>query len=143
MPADPTAVLRADHRTIERLLREIADGDPSALPPIVQELATVLQAHLELEERALYPVAEEQAGESEHRQVRSALIQVQALSPDGPGFGAAVAELAAAFGHHVQDLESEVFPRLVEELDATGLEQLDEAIADGRRQLGLPARDDG
>jgi len=149
MPVDPTAVLRADHRQVERLLREIAESDPPARPPLVQELATNLEAHMELEEHHLYPLVaealgqeEEEEGESEHELARIGLAKVQELSPDGPGFMAALEMLKAGIGHHVEDEESEMFPQLNEKLDADGLETLDHRLTDARKVLGLPTRAD-
>jgi hypothetical protein len=55
---------------------------------------------------------------------------------------AALDMLKAGIGHHVEDEESEMFPRLNEKLDAARLEQLDEELTAGRRRLGLPTRDD-
>ncbi|HEY8544233.1 MAG TPA: hemerythrin domain-containing protein [Acidimicrobiales bacterium] len=149
MPVDPTAVLRADHRQVERLLQQIADSEPVARPPLVEELTTALEAHMELEERLLYPVVadelgreEEMEGESEHELARIGLAKVVELSPDGPGFMAALDMLKAGISHHVEDEETEMFPELNEQLDAARLEQLDAELTAARERLGLPTRED-
>jgi hemerythrin-like domain-containing protein len=131
-------------------MQEIADGEPSTRTPLVEELATALQAHMELEEHLLYPVVaeelgreEEQEGESEHELARIGLAKVQELAPDGPGFMAALDMLKAGIGHHVEDEESEMFPQLNDKLDAARLERLDQEMTAERRRLGLPTSEEG
>lgn len=149
MATDPTLMLRGDHRKVEHLLHQIEEADPADRAALVEELTTDLTAHMKLEEDLLYPVivdvlGEEEAAEAEneHEMARMGLTKVGELSPDGPGFMAALETLKATISHHVHDEEDEVFPQLTEKLDQARLSRLAEQMDEVRSQLGLPTNAD-
>lgn len=126
---DPTKMLEADHRQVEELFTQIKEAKGADRAKLVDQLATALLAHMELEERVVYPkiamvigTESVQEAENEHRLARDALKDVIAMSPDEPGIGAAIDALEAGIAHHVEDEESEVFPKL----RSDGTRQLEE-----------------
>ena len=140
---DPTKLLEADHRSVEDLFDRIEQAEGDARTPLIEELRTSLTAHMELEERTLYPamapVTGEEAveeGNTEHELARKALADVVDLGPDEPGFGAALDALKAGIEHHVEEEENEVFPKLREDGDV--LERVATPIMTARLELGLP-----
>ena len=141
---DPTKLLEADHRTVEALFDKIEKAEGAARTPFIDELATSVKAHMELEEQVVYPAMEPvtgaetvQEGVTEHELARKALADMVALAPDEPGFGAAMEAVKAGITHHVEEEERDVFPKLRKE----GQEQL-AAMATPfmtkRLELGLP-----
>lgn len=140
---DVTKLLEADHRIVEDLFERIEQGEGEERTALVQELATSLRGHMQLEEQVLYPAMEPvtggeavQEGTTEHELARKALDDLIALAPDEPGFMAALDVVKAGIEHHVEDEEGEVFPQLRQ--DGTVLERIATPFMQTRTELGLP-----
>jgi iron-sulfur cluster repair protein YtfE (RIC family) len=141
---DVTRILEADHRQVEELFSKIEKAEGTERASLVEELATSLKAHMELEETVLYPVMKPvtgaeavQEGNTEHELARKALADMVKLTPDEPGFGAAMEACKAGIEHHVEEEEDEVFPKLRND----GQQVLDEVATpfmQKRLELGLP-----
>lgn len=141
---DVTKILEADHRKVEDLFEQIEKAEGEARTPLIDELATSLRAHMELEEQILYPAMEPitgaepvQEGVTEHELARKALQDMIALAPDEPGFGAARDAVKAGIEHHVEEEENEVFPELRSDGPQV-LEQIATPFMQKRQELGLP-----
>jgi iron-sulfur cluster repair protein YtfE (RIC family) len=142
---DPTKLLEADHRQVEQLFEQIEPAEGEERASLVDQLATALRGHMELEEQIVYPAMGEvtgeeavQEGEKEHELARKALQDMIALSPDQPGFDGALAAVKAGIEHHVEEEEGEYFPQFRKE----GREQLaaiEAPFLAKRRELGLPS----
>jgi iron-sulfur cluster repair protein YtfE (RIC family) len=120
---DVTKLLEADHRQVEELFTAIEAAEGPDRTPLIEELATALKAHMQLEEDVLYPVMAPATGEeaveeanTEHELARKSLQEMLDLAPDEPGFGAALEATKAGIEHHVEEEENEVFPKLREAL---------------------------
>lgn len=141
---DATKILEADHRQVEALFEQIQEAEGEQRVALIDELATSLRGHMELEEQVVYPVMEPVTGEedvqegvTEHELARKALEDVVRLAPDDPGFGAALEVLQAGIEHHVKDEEDEVFPKL-RQGGAEVLDQIAAPFMQKRAALGLP-----
>jgi hypothetical protein len=141
---DITKILEADHRQAEDLLAQIERAEGAERTPLIEELATALTGHMQLEEQVVYPafesvVGEEdiQEGNTEHELARKALADVQRLGPDDPGFGAALDALKAGIEHHVKDEETEMFPTVRKEGERA-LADVATPFMTKRLELGLP-----
>jgi iron-sulfur cluster repair protein YtfE (RIC family) len=141
---DPTKLLEADHRTVEALFDEIKSAEGDARSPLIDELATSLRAHMELEEKVLYPAMESVTGaetveeaNTEHELARKTLAEMLNLAPDKPGFEAALESVKAGIEHHVQDEETEVFPKLRKQGESV-LREIATPFMHTRSELGLP-----
>jgi iron-sulfur cluster repair protein YtfE (RIC family) len=144
---DPTKLLEADHRKVEDLFAKIDEAEGDARGPLVDELATALLAHMQLEEQVLYPAMEPVTGDEavvegnkEHELAPESLQNMIDLAPDDPGFGAAMEATKAGIEHHVEEEEHEVFPELRK--DATVLEEIATPFMTLRIELGLPMEAD-
>ena len=141
---DVTKMLEADHRTVEALFTKIEKAEGSTRGQLIDELATSVKSHMELEEKVLYPKMASITGDesvqeanTEHELARKTLEEMLALAPDEPGFGAALESVKAGIEHHVKEEEGEVFP----ELRKSGQSLLDEIATpfmQTRVSLGLP-----
>jgi hemerythrin superfamily protein len=141
---DPTKLLEADHRTVEALFDQIKSAEGDARTPLIDELATSLRSHMELEERVLYPAMEPVTGaetveeaNTEHELARKTLAEMLNLAPDKPGFEAALESVKAGIEHHVGEEESEVFPKLRKEGERI-LSDIATPFMHKRAELGLP-----
>jgi hypothetical protein len=141
---DPTKLLEADHREVESLFDQIESTEGPARQPFIDQLATALQAHMELEESVVYPGIEPavgseavQEGVTEHKLARNDLAAMLALAPDEPGFGAALEAVKAGIGHHVEEEESEVFPQARKDGPEL-LAEMEHTFLRKRQELGLP-----
>ena len=130
--------LTEEHRKVERLLDQLADSDEGAeREELISELESSLGTHMEVEERFVYPIVtdvlgaeDKHEGVNEHDLARDGLVKLRELQ-DEPGFGAAVDMLKAGIGHHVEEEERDMFPKLRQ--DAT-----DRIAASIRRVCTLP-----
>ena len=126
---DPTKLLEADHRQVEALFEAIDKASGDDRRPLIDELVTSVRAHMELEEKVLYPamgpVTGKEAveeGNTEHELARKSLQDMVDLAPDEPGFGLALEATKAGISHHVEEEEGEIFPELRK--DGTVLDQI-------------------
>jgi iron-sulfur cluster repair protein YtfE (RIC family) len=138
---DPFARLIQDHREVEQLFEQIKEPEGDERQQLVATLAQSLRLHFVLEEDLVYPLVAEdveaemaEEGEIEHGLARDGLQKVEELSPDGPGFEAALEMLAAGIEHHVQDEETEAFPKLREQLDGDEQADLGRRLSEAREQ---------
>ena len=141
---DPTKLLEADHRMVEALFSQIEKAKGEARTPLIEELATNLRAHMELEESTVYPDLEPivgsetvQEGTKEHELARKTLEDVLALAPDDPGFGGALEALKAGIEHHVHEEEDQVFPKARKQGQDT-LAAMSTPVMHKRMELGMP-----
>jgi len=139
---NPIMMLQADHRRVEALFARIGTTDNGERLGLVKQLLSALRVHMELEENHVYPLlasevdadlAEE--AEVEHQLARDGLAQLEEFAPDEPGFDAALTMVIAGIEHHVQEEESEAFPRLASELGADRLADLARQLTSVRAEL--------
>jgi hemerythrin superfamily protein len=145
---DVTKILEADHRMVEALFSKIEKAKGDERTPLIEELATSLRGHMELEERVVYPAMKPVTGEEpvqegikEHELARSSLEEMVALAPDEPGFGAALEAVKAGIEHHVEEEEGEVFPQLRSQGEQV-LAEMATPFMSTRLELGLPMEAD-
>src|SRR5690606_507388 len=113
-----------DHREVERLFDEL-QRHPDKRPLLTPVLASLLIAHSRAEEAEVYPVAKDEAGESEavphsqreHAQAERTLARLTEADPQSPEFDRLLSELVEAVDHHVEEEESTVLPGIRERLD--------------------------
>jgi iron-sulfur cluster repair protein YtfE (RIC family) len=141
---DPTKLLEADHRTVEDLFDQIKNAEGDARTPLIDELATSLRGHMELEEQVLYPAMQPVTGDeavqeanTEHELARKTLAEMLALAPDKPGFEGALEAVKAGIEHHVEEEEGEIFPKLRSKGDGV-LSEIATPLLHKRTELGLP-----
>lgn len=112
-------VLIDDHHKVRDLFKQFAGGTDHALAlKICQELTM----HATLEEEIVYPVlrrdvdpglAEE--AEEEHDEAKKLIMQIEAMEPGDPELPAVMTRLERTVEHHVEEEESEAFPKLEEQ----------------------------
>lgn len=138
-------MLKEDHRRVERLFKQFEKtGDRAfvAKRSIVDRIIEELSAHAAIEEQLFYPAiratvpgTEEMALESleEHRIVKWVLSELDGMKPQDERFDAKVTVLIENVRHHVDEEESDLFPRVRGELGRKALGELGEALGDLKR----------
>jgi iron-sulfur cluster repair protein YtfE (RIC family) len=111
-------VLIDDHHKVRDLFKQFGGGTDHALAlKICQELTM----HAMLEEEIVYPVlrrdvdadlAEE--AEDEHDEMKQLIMQVQAMESGDPQLPIVMERLQRTLEHHVEEEETEAFPKLEE-----------------------------
>jgi hemerythrin-like domain-containing protein len=121
----PNAVtmLKAEHATIKRLLRQLAETSDRAVKQresLVNELEQVLKMHAQIEEEVFYPAfkaitegdeAEEMFYEAaeEHHVVDMVLPALKTANPKSHEFKAKAKVLKELVEHHIREEEGEMF----------------------------------
>lgn len=123
----PNAItmLKADHATVKRLLRELDESGERATKQRERLLADIereVKIHSQLEEELFYPTFKKCAEKSEaedlfyeateeHHVVDMVLPELKATSPKTPEFAAKAKVLRELIEHHVREEEGEMFPQ--------------------------------
>ncbi|MDA1368307.1 hemerythrin domain-containing protein [Glycomyces algeriensis] len=141
MSGDVVDLIMQDHREVERLfdkMRQFPDTRALAAPV----LSALLIAHSRAEEAAVYPVAKDEAGDSEevahsqeeHTQAEQLLKRLVETDPDSAKFVEVLTELEDSITHHVKEEESTVLPHMKEHLSEQRRMELGEAFAASRAE---------
>ncbi|MTV26489.1 hemerythrin domain-containing protein [Nitriliruptoraceae bacterium ZYF776] len=103
----------------------------------VRELITILVKHAEIEEQVFYPAVREAIPDladevdedlEEHHAAELLLWELDHLAPDAPRFDAKVKVLEELIVHHLDEEESDLFPRVREAMDETRRRELGGAM---------------
>jgi len=140
---DVLTMLEADHRYVDGLLGALSESEEGPeRERLVAELVGSLEIHMGFEEASIYPLLRRldreltTEGETEHQLTRDGLRQLRELVA-APGFGAAVDIVTAGIAHHVDDEETEAFPKLRAEIDERMLVELAGELFDAKRAGGV------
>ena len=120
---DVVDVLMTDHREVEAIFVELESrqGTPERRRQLADVVIAELVRHSVAEEAYVYPAARkalpdgDQLAEhdiSEHADAERTMQELEALDPSDPRFDEVLTRLTATIRHHVQDEESDLFPRL-------------------------------
>lgn len=135
-----------DHRNVRKLFKEYEKIHEKATAEDKQELAEQICSefllHADIEEQIFYPAVREaikdeeliDEAEVEHQTARDLIEQIQAMTPDDALYDAKVRVLGEYVEHHVEEEETEMFPKAKKaklELDVLG-QQMAEAKESAR-----------
>jgi hemerythrin superfamily protein len=138
---DVVDLIMQDHREVEWLFDELKTR-PEKRRLLVPTLTTLLTAHSRAEEAEVYPVARDEAGETEevahsqeeHVQAEQLLARLAETDPQSPEFDEVLNEVVEAVTHHVEEEESTVLPGMRKRLDDGRLAELGRAFAASRAE---------
>lgn len=142
---DAITLLKNDHRTVEQLFKRFEKaGDRAHVQKkqIVDRIIEELSVHAAIEEQVFYPVAravvpdtEDDVLESleEHHVVKWLLSELEDMEPEHERFDAKVTVLIESVRHHVEEEESDFFPKVRKQLGRNDLADLGEALAEAKK----------
>lgn len=139
MDYDVVDLIMQDHREVERLFEELK-SHPEKRPLLTPVLCSLLVAHSRAEEAEVYPVAKDEAGETdevehsqeEHAQAERLLERLQKADPESRQYDEVLKEVVDAVTHHVEEEETKVLPGMRQRLQQSRREELGKAFAASR-----------
>ena len=141
---DVVELILADHREFERLFRALRNRDEQRQARL-RELADLLVAHAEAEEREVYPQLKRAApeereeiahGHEEHLDGHEALAALQEVSDaDQDVFEERLEELVETVMHHVDEEERDVLNAAREHVEESTRQRLGDAFLQTRNDL--------
>jgi hemerythrin superfamily protein len=146
---DAVALIKADHREVEKLFNEFEDAGDRAYKTkqqLVSQIIKELEVHATIEEEIYYPAVDAKAKKDgkelvaeaveEHHVVKVLLSELATMSAEDDAFDAKVTVLIENVRHHVEEEEEELLPQSEEILGDEELARLGEAMAARKQQLG-------
>lgn len=121
---DGIALLREDHRAVNKLFNEFsATGDRAhaARRRLADKIITELSIHAGIEETVLYPRARAALPKAnddvlealeEHHIVKTTCAELEKMQPGDERFAAKMQVLIENVKHHIEEEETELFPKL-------------------------------
>jgi hemerythrin superfamily protein len=141
---DAITLLKNDHKTVEQLFKRFeksGDNAKAQKRKIVDRIIEELSVHAAIEEQVFYPVTravvpatEDIALESleEHHIVKWVLTELEKMDPSDERFDAKVTVLIENVRHHVEEEESDYFPKVREALGRKALGEIGDALKDAK-----------
>lgn len=127
-------LLKADHDKVKKLFKQFEGlaqkGDVAGKTLIANEICAELTAHAAAEEEVFYSAAREKIDDDdlineadvEHDTAKDLIAQLQSMKPTDPMYDAKMKVLDEYIMHHVEEEESEMFPKAREaDLDLKAL----------------------
>src|SRR6478736_5091935 len=142
---DAITLLKNDHRSVEKLFKRFEQAGDKAYAEkqkLVDRIIEELSQHAAIEEQVFYPVAratvpdtEDLALESleEHHIVKWVLSEIDGMDPHDERFDAKVTVLIENVRHHVEEEESDFFPKVRDQLGRKALVDLGEALTEAKK----------
>lgn len=130
---DVLELLKQDHRKVADLFQQIeATEVVKKHQQLFQRVKAELEAHMHIEETILYPSFEKHEelkditleAYEEHKQVKTLIREIAALSEGSERFDAKLKVLGENVEHHVEEEETEMFSKAKQHYDSAQLEQL-------------------
>jgi hemerythrin superfamily protein len=127
---DPIAMLEQDHRKVESLF---ADWQQSKAAAVAAQICMEFTVHAAIEEQSIYPVlardvpegeALEEEAEQDLVEAKQLIAQIEHAGFKGPQVDVAMEILHSTVTHHVEEEESEIFPKMRQSLGQDVLDPL-------------------
>lgn len=118
---DAIALLKADHRAVEKLFGQFEKArDDERRKQLADQICFELRVHMQIEEEILYPASRDVLSNDdivdeavvEHAQARDLMDEIEAMQPGEELYDAKMTVLGEQIEHHVEEEETEYFPKL-------------------------------
>ena len=140
---DAFELLKNDHAKVSSLFEQIeATTDTTTRQGLFTQVKQELDVHAHIEETILYPVLK-QAAETreiteeayeEHQEVKDLLAKLAATPADSEEWSDMIVELKENVEHHVEEEESEMFPKARTVLSAEQITDIGAKLAAEKQQ---------
>jgi hemerythrin superfamily protein len=144
---DAIKLLKGQHRDVEKLFEAFESAGTKEKQALFDRIADALAVHATIEEKIFYPAAKSektkdllQEAVEEHLSVKRLIADLMELSPSDESFDAKVKVLKEQVEHHVEEEETEMFPKTKSTLDAATLEELGAQMESMAGQLEAAGR---
>jgi hemerythrin superfamily protein len=143
---DAITSLREDHKRVKKLFTQFEkiadDGTAEAKKNVVAEIIRELSVHAAVEETVFYPTVRREAKEledvvleglEEHHIAKWTLAELDGMEPSDERYTPKVKVLTESVKHHIEEEESEMFPKVREAMGRKALQELGEALEAARK----------
>ncbi|MGX5359927.1 hemerythrin domain-containing protein [Kocuria sp. KH4] len=140
---DVVDILTADHRDMLELIGQIKDApEPARRRELADTVIAEVMRHAVAEEMHVYPAVEEHVPDGakevehdkrEHDEIVQVMKKLEDTDASGPAFLDLVGELEAQLRHHIDDEESDQFPKLRAGIPAATLVELGEKVQTAKK----------
>jgi hemerythrin-like domain-containing protein len=140
MSTDAIVLLKQDHKEIRKVFRDFEKAGPNAKATkgkLVEKMLELLTVHTYVENECVYPAARERVPDieqhvlesyEEHHVADVLCMELKMMSPDDERFEAKTSVLIENVSHHIEEEESEWFPRMREAMGRKELQELGEQV---------------
>ncbi len=147
---DAIVLLKADHKEVEKLFKQfekLGDTAYTQKRDVVDKVIEALSVHATIEEQFFYPAVRKEAeaiqdvvleGLEEHHIVKWTLSELEKMSPEEERFTPKMKVLMESVRHHVEEEESEMFPKVREAMGRKALTELGDTLAQAK--IAAPTR---
>ncbi len=145
-------LLKQDHEKVAKLFEQVeATEDKKKHQQLFAQIKTELDTHAYIEESVLYPALEEHEelkditleAYEEHKQVKTLLREITALSEGSERFDAKLKVMMENVEHHVEEEENEMFPKVQKVFDRAQLDQLGQELELAKKEFNKQSRSQG
>ncbi|SRR5260221_403004 len=118
---DAVALLKADHRAVEKLFAQFEKAkDADRKKALADNICLELKVHMQVEEEIFYPTSREFLADEdivdeavvEHAAAKDLIAEIETMQPGEELYDAKVTVLQEQIEHHVEEEETEYFPKL-------------------------------
>jgi len=136
-------LLESQHREVEKLFSQLEKAkDGAAKTRLFEQIADKLAVHAAIEEHHFYPAVKAKRTEDillealeEHLAIKRTLADLLKIDADDSTFEAKIKVLKEEVEHHVEEEESELFPKVKKILSASELEMLEQEMVAEQEEL--------
>lgn len=144
---DAITLLKEDHRTVKGLFRKFEQAGDRAYATkrkLADRIIRELSVHSQIEEQLFYPAvrrAVEKADDEvlealeEHHLAKVVLSELEGMDPKDERFTPKVTVLIEGVRHHIEEEESDMFPKVRAGIDRPALRELGERMAEAKRYV--------
>ncbi len=146
MSTDAIVVLKQDHKEILKTFRDFEAAGENAhvrRGQLVDRIIELLTVHTYIENEVMYPRVRELLPEleedvlesyEEHHVADLLVVELAALKPDAERFVAKTTVLIENVRHHIEEEESEWFPKVREGLGRKTLQEIGAAMLEAKKK---------
>ena len=140
---DAIALLKADHREVEKLFKKYEGLGERAVKTkgaTIQKVCTELQLHDVIERQHLYPMSERldpkltKHALEEHDEVNALIEEIKGIEPDDPRMEGLMEKLISDIKDHVEEEEKQLFPELQKAFAKADLREIGKRMAETKKQ---------
>ena len=140
---DAIELLESQHREVEEIFSQIEDAvDPATKNDLFEELADKLAIHAAIEEHHFYPAVKAKRTEDillesleEHLGIKRVLADLLKIDADDETFDAKIKVLKETVSHHVEEEETDLFPKVRKLFDKERREALGQEMSAEQAEL--------
>ena len=139
-PMNALTLLKQDHNNVDALFErfeQLGDVGMETKREVVDKIIEQLSVHAAIEEQLFYPAVREAVAGSEdtvlealeeHHVAKWTLSELEKMAPSDERFDAKVKVLIESIRHHVEEEDTELFPKVREAMSNEQLEKLGDAM---------------